>query len=77
MTAGGTVGGAITVAIRVSISQAELADEPAFHSCAHAQRTQCSTVEILTHPFPDALFTVARKWNHPRSPSADEWLMKI
>lgn len=50
LRAGGTVGGAITVEIWGSLSQTGLADEPAFHSCAHAQRTQCSTVEILTHP---------------------------
>lgn len=42
LTAGGTVGGAITVEIWVRISQTGLADEPAFHSCAHNQRTQCS-----------------------------------
>jgi hypothetical protein len=34
-------------------------------------RATCTSVFI------NALFTKARKWNHPRFPLADEWIMKM
>ena len=33
--------------------------------------------DICTPMFIEALFTIARTWNQPRSPSTDEWIKKL
>lgn len=46
------------------------------HSWNYTQRTPYSTIEILVPLFTATLFIIARKWNQPNCPSANEWIIK-
>ena len=33
--------------------------------------------DTCTHMFTEALFTIAKRWKHPKCPSTDEWFKKM
>ena len=43
--------------------------------CIHTEETRIET-DTCTPMFITALFTIARTWEKPRCPSADEWIRK-
>lgn len=47
------------------------------HFWAYTQRTPYPTAETFTSIFIDAIFSMDRKWNHPKCSSRNERTMKM
>ena len=57
--------------------QIELPDDPAIPLLGiHTEETRIER-DMCTPMFIAALFIIARTWNQPRCPSAEEWIRKL